>query len=224
MKNLRGILVVGEKSIFSNLTQLVAMAEGANKTIAEIMAKSKDEKIVESAMQTIKSLEKEADEIAFRISEGITTGAVSPNVLDNLLESVHIADDIIDTYYYLSRELCRMAKAEFPYSEGVDESEWISLFKSMLDLADNALMKVRKTLSSSDLNEILALRKEIESIEERGDDIKDEGFDWLYRAAPSIHYLQFYHYSELLHKFDDVLDGCEDFSDLTVSIVTSILK
>ncbi len=224
MKSLRSVLVVGEKSIFSDLVQLVAMAEEANKTIAEIMAKSKDEKVVDSAMQKIKSLEKEADEIAFRISEGITTGAVSPNVLDNLLESVHIADDIIDTYYYLSRELCRMAKAKFPYSEGVDESEWISLFKSMLDLADNALMKVRKTLSSSDLNEILALRKEIESIEERGDDIKDEGFDWLYRAAPSMHYLQFYHYSELLHKFDDVLDGCEDFSDLTVSIVTSILK
>jgi uncharacterized protein Yka (UPF0111/DUF47 family) len=50
------------------------------------------------------------------------------------------------------------------------------------------------------------------------------GFDKLYTKASRLHFLQFYHYSELLHKSDDVLDGCEDLSDLIVSIVTSILK
>ena len=68
------------------------------------------------------------------------------------------------------------------------------------------------------------MRKEIETLEEQGDDIKDEGFDQLYCEAPSIHYLQFYHYTEMLHKFDDILDSCEDLSDLIVSIITSIVK
>jgi len=42
--------------------------------------------------------------------------------------------------------------------------------------------------------------------------------------TPNLHYLQFFHYSELMHKCDDVLDSCEDLSDLIVTVVTSILK
>ncbi len=79
-------------------------------------------------------------------------------------------------------------------------------------------------MKSSNIQEILELRKEIEELEEEGDEIKDAGFDNLYGLAPKLHYLQFYHYSELLHKCDDLLDSCEDFSDLLVSAVTSILK
>ena len=79
-------------------------------------------------------------------------------------------------------------------------------------------------LSIADLNKILQLRREIETLERKGDDIKDKGFDTLYREAPNMHFLQFYHYSELLHKFDDILDCCEDLSDLVLSIITSILK
>jgi uncharacterized protein Yka (UPF0111/DUF47 family) len=74
------------------------------------------------------------------------------------------------------------------------------------------------------MSKILQTRKEIEDIEERGDDIKDQGFDRLYSIASKLNFLEFYHYQELLHKCDDILDSCEDFSDLIVSVVTSILK
>ena len=62
-------------------------------------------------MRAVQLLEKKSDEIAFKISEDITSGAISPNIIDNLLECVHVADDIVDLYYYISRELNRMAKA-----------------------------------------------------------------------------------------------------------------
>jgi len=117
-----------------------------------------------------------------------------------------------------------MYKANFPISEDVQDAEWIAIFMNMLHLADKALVKVQKILSVSDLSEILQLRKEIEALEQQGDEIKDRGFDVLYHEAPRMHYLQFNHYSELLHKFDDILDGCEDLSDLVLSIITSILK
>jgi uncharacterized protein len=175
-------------------------------------------------MQSIKKLEKESDDVAFKVGEDITAGAVSPNIIDNLLAALHLADDIVDTYYYLSRELNRMSKAKFPYSEALEETEWAALFKRLLELAEKALAKLDEAFLVSDLGELLQLRKEIEVLEEQGDDIKDEGFDQLYCEAPSIHYLQFYHYTELLHKFDDILDICEDLSDLIVSIITSILK
>jgi uncharacterized protein Yka (UPF0111/DUF47 family) len=175
-------------------------------------------------MQAIKVLENKSDQVAFKVGEDITTGAVSPNILENLLECVHVADDIVDTYYYQARELSRMYKAKFPYTEDVQEAEWIAIFQSMLKLAEQALKKVHRILLNSDMTEIRQLRIEIEELEGQGDEIKDKGFDVLYREAPNIHYLQFTHYSELLHKFDDILDGCEDLSDLVLSVITSILK
>jgi uncharacterized protein Yka (UPF0111/DUF47 family) len=189
-----------------------------------MLTNCKNEQCLDEGMQTIKVLENKSDEVAFKITEDITAGAVSPNILEQLLQTVSVADDIVDTYYYQSRELCRMYKARFPYSEEVEDAEWVSMFKSMLELADQALQKVRLILLNSDLSEIFKLRKEIESLEQEGDEIKDHGFDALYRQAPQIHYLQFYHYSEMLHKFDDILDGCEDLSDLVLSVITSILK
>jgi hypothetical protein len=224
MKSIRSIFLVGEKNIFGELAQIIAIAEEANAALSETLSEDQDEATLDRSLQAIRLLEKKTDDIAFKVSEDITTGAVSPNTLDNLLESVHIADNIVDIYYYQSRELCRMYRAKFPYSEALEEKEWFSLFKGMLDLADKALSRVKQILSISDLTEILELRKEIEALEEQGDDIKDKGFDWLYNNARSMHYLQFYHYSELLHKFDDILDSCEDLSDLLLSIITSILK
>src|SRR5665648_60861 len=99
----------------------------------------------------------------------------------------------------------------------------------MLDLTsstlpDRTLAKLHQMLSIGNVPEIMQLRKEIEALEEQGDDIKDAGFDKLYFTAPKMHFLQFFHYSEMLHKSDDILDTCEDLSDVIVSIVTSILK
>ena len=224
MKRLRSIFVVGEKSMFGELAQIIAIAMEANAALLKILTEDQNESTLDKGMQTIRYLEKKSDSIALKVSEDITTGAISPNTLDNLLESAHIADDIVDIYHYQSRELYRMYKSKFPYFEALEEKEWFSLFKDMLDLADKALSKVKEILSTSDLTQILGLHKDIETLEEQGDDIKDQGLDWLYQQAPYMHYLQFYHYNELLHKFDDILDNCEDLSDLLMSIITSLLK
>ncbi len=224
LKSLRHLLVVGEKNIFGELSQIIVIASEANTILQGMLSECQNEKALDTGMQAIRLLENKSDNVAFKISQDITTGAVSPNILEHLLECVQIADDIVDNYYYQSRQLCRMCKANFPYSEAPQEAEWMALFKSMLDLADKALVRVKQTLSISDLTQILELRREIEDLEHQGDDIKDKGFDWLYHEAPRMHYLQFYHYGELLHKFDDILDGCEDLSDLILSVITSILK
>jgi uncharacterized protein len=224
VKSFKRILVVGEENIFGELSQIIVIAEKANTILYNMLSDCKNEKCLDTGMQAIRVLEDKSDKIAFKVNEDITTGAVSPNILEHLLECVHIADDIVDTYYYQSREMSRMYKAKFPYSEDIQDAEWIAIFKSMLDLAEKALVKVKQTLLISDLSEVLLLRKEIEALEQQGDEIKDKGFDVLYHEAPHIHYLQFYHYSELLHKFDDILDGCEDLSDLVLSVITSILK
>ena len=223
MKSLKGIWVVGERNIFNELAQIVDVAAEANTLVLSMFKMGYNNMGLTEAMRRVQLLEKKSDEIAFKISEDITSGAISPNIIDNLLDCVHIADDIVDVYYYISREMGRMAKA---YSAGfeIQESDWDSVYENMLVLAEKSLLKVKEALSTSDIAKILELRKEIEALEEQGDDIKDQGFDRLYSLAPKLHYVQFYHYSELLHKTDDILDGCEDFADLIVSVVTSIVK
>ena len=218
-----GILVVGEKNIFIELTQIIDIAAEANPLVSNMFSLDFNGKDVTEAMHTMQSFEKKSDDIAFKISEDVTSGAISPNIIDDLLKSVQVADDIVDLYYYLSREIERMAKV---YSAGFEMKRpgWDSVYLDILALAQKSFAKLKQTLYSSKISEILECRKEIEALEEQGDDIKDGGFDRLYNMTPNLHYLQFYHYSELLHKCDDVLDSCEDLSDLIVSVVTSILK
>jgi len=214
---------VGEKNIFTQLAQIVSIASECNTLLLSMFKMGYNEKEVLLAMRAMQQLEKKSDEVAFQTSEDITAGAISPNIIDSLLECVQIADDTVDTYYYISRELNRMAKA---YSAGFQEhhTDWDSVYENILGLAEKSLAKVKQTLSTADTAQILELRKEIEALEEQGDDIKDQGFDRLYSVASKVHFLEFYHYQELLHKCDDLLDSCEDLSDLIVAVVTSILK
>ena len=223
MKSFRGIFVIGEKNIFIELTQIIDIATEANTLVSSTFNVNYEEKNLIEAMHTMQSLEKKSDDIAFQMSEDITSGAISPNIIDDLLKSVQVADDIVDLYYYLIREKERMSKI---YSAGLESKRpgWDSVYVDTLAIAGKTLLKLKQALSSSNVTEILELRKEIEALEEQGDDLKDAGFDRLYYLTPNLHYLQFYHYTELLHKCDDVLDSCQDLSDLIGSVVTSIIK
>jgi uncharacterized protein len=223
LKSLKGILVVGEKTIFSELAQIVDIATQANTLVSKMFKIDYKENELSQLLHDVQVLEKKSDEIAFKISEDITGGAISPNIIDNLLDCVQTADNIVDTYYYIGREINRMSRA---YASGFQQhhTDWDSVYDNILALAEKSLSKLKQALSSSLTAEILEMRKEIETLEEQGDDVKDAGFDRLYSVAAQLHYLEFAHYSELLHKCDDVLDSCEDFSDLIVSVVSSILK
>ena len=224
MKSFKGILVLGEKNVFSELSQIISTAVQSNAILKAMLQDSCNSQTLTENMRAVRALEKKSDEIALRLSEDITAGAISPNLIDDLIESTHLADNIVDLIFYLSRELSRMAKANSSDFPTCLEVGWAQIYLQMLALADQSLPKLQLMLSTGNVSQILQLRKEIEANEEQGDDIKDAAFDKLYSMASGMHFLQFYHYSEMLHKFDDVLDTCEDLSDVIVSIVTSILK
>jgi len=224
LKNFKGILVLGERNVFGELSQIVSIAAQANVILKVMFKDCCNKQALTENMHAVRALEKKSDEIAFKLNEDITSGAISPNLIDDLIESTHLADNIVDIIFYLSRELSRMAKANITDLELHEEEEWAEVYTRLLNLVDQSLPKLQLMLSTGSVPQILQLRKEIETVEETGDDIKDAGFDKLYSMASDLHFLQFYHYSEMLHKSDDILDTCEDLSDVLVSIVTSILK
>jgi len=224
LKNFKGILVLGERNVFGELNQIISIGSQANAILKVMFKDCCNKQALTANMHDVRALEKQSDEIAFKLNEDITSGAISPNLIDDLIESTHLADNIVDTIFYLSRELSRMSKANITDLQVHEEVEWAGVYLRLLDLVDQSLPKLKLMLSTGNISQILELRKEIETIEETGDDIKDAGFDKLYSMASDLHFLQFYHYSEMLHKSDDILDTCEDLSDVLVSIVTSILK
>jgi uncharacterized protein len=224
LKSFKGILVLGERHVFEELSQIISIAVAANSILKAMFKDCCNSQALMRNMHSVRDLERKSDEIAFKLNEDITAGAISPNLIDDLIETTHLADNIVDIIFYLSRELSRMAKTNTTDISAQKELEWAQVYLQMLDLVDQSLPKLQQMLSNGNVPQILQLRKEVELLEEQGDDIKDAGFDKLYSMASGMHFLQFYHYSEMLHKSDDILDTCEDISDVLVSIVTSILK
>ena len=173
--------------------------------------------------KSMAELEKRADEVAFGVRRDITDGAINPTVLDNLLSCVDLADSMVDDYHYLARELTRIARV-VPDGVGPRVKSLDSAFLTMLDLAERSFRKVLELLAERDMGEIKRDRSEIEMLEEKGDEVKDDALDELYRLAPSLKYVNFTHYSEVLHKIDAILDACEDLSDLVVAVLGAISK
>ena len=223
LRDLKGMMVIGEKKVFGEIAGIIEISRKANSIMISMLSED-DGKDRLSEYEAIRLLEKKSDDISFGIKADVTNGAISSNILDNLLESVEMADSIVDDFYYISRELNRLRSTKF----GSGGDEWLNPFNgmmlTMLKLADSAMEALINMLRSTNLSEMRELRKQIERFEEEGDNIKDSAFDRLYGLAADMHYLQFNHVSDMVHKIDDILDGCEDVSDLVLAVATSISK
>ena len=89
---------------------MIELGRRANAVMIEMLSSSSS---LTALNEDIRLLEKQADQLSFAIRSGITGGAVNPNVLDNLLECVDLADSIVDDYFWVSRELLRISKVTF---------------------------------------------------------------------------------------------------------------
>lgn len=222
-RRFRELFVVGEKRIFQRMDHIIDLGI-ESKEIVKRMLNADNISTIAQLNEEVITLEKKSDEIAFALSGEITSGAISSNVLDNLLECVDMSDNILDNFHYISREIKRTGRLRIDAKELGNLLAFQSQLNDLLDLAEEAMKALKTLLSAKDLGSMQSVRLEIESIEERGDNVKDSSFDKLYFMAPSMHYLQFIHISELVHKLDDILDSCEDISDLLLAVATSISK
>jgi hypothetical protein len=221
LRDIKGIFEIGERKTLLELSEMIEIGRKANSIVIE-MIKARTSLI--ASTEDIRLLEKQSDRLSFKIKEEILDGAINPNVLDNIIECVDLADSIVDNYHFVSKELNRIAKVKFDEHFIAHAPELGAPLSKMLDLAEQAMVILLKILKITDLSEIAELRRNIELLEEEGDNLKDNSFDLLYISAPNIHYLQFVHFSELLHKFDDILDSCEDLADRFVSVMACISK
>jgi len=211
-------LVAGEKGIFEHLKALADMALQETPLATKLFQERRADS---SVLDGMRALEKQSDELTFKLSEDIMNGAINPAVLRDLLHVTDLMDTVFDDYYFLAREVNRTvtSKIQLPMLEKMTET-----FIGQVNLADKQLVSFGKLLEANNMDEVKAFRKEIENLEEQGDELKDSGFDAMYENRKLFDYFSFQHYTEVLRKLDDIQDGVEDMSDLVLAIANTISR
>jgi len=221
---LKRFLVVGERNILSRLTNYVDLAQHSLSYLKQMLTLENAD--YEGLNEKIMLIEKEGDDYTLSMNHDITSGAISSNLMDTLINLVDKCDDLLDDSYFISREIRRMmrnhSKNDQPSANLMRDS--YSKLAEMLSHGEMALSLVKELFNSADISIIKTKRKEIESLEEEVDELKDDLIDEVYRDADNISFLMFNHIISLIHKTDDFLDFCEDISDDVLNIVMAVTK
>lgn len=200
----------GEENVLKEATEIIHIAIEANEELARIVQQKRRD------IHRIHELEKASDKKVFRLSNMVSSGAVSPNIIDDVLTLIDLEDNIVDSVYNLARELARYY---------LPNARLRSLLQTNLleaiELNSRALGALERMHSTDNIEKIRTFRLEIEGLEERGDEIKDSLLDYVYKHE--MDYKSFVHISEVAHKTDNILDNCEDSSDMFLSIMLSIM-
>lgn len=220
---LKRLLIVGEKSVLNQLTEFSDLGTEAS-DLLKMMLSGNDE--LQLLNDEIREIERKGDDLSIKVKGDITGGAISSNLMDNLITVTETCDDMIDKSYFISREIKRMMMDHVEKDETALEliRSSYQIFSQMLDLNKEALTLVNRMLKATDMNVMREVRDNIEVLEEKGDELKDDLIDEIYRMADSISYLVFTHLTAVAHKIDDMLDDCEDLSDLILTINLSLTK
>ena len=219
---LRRLLVLGERQALQDLMVYTDLAQKATDILSSQLLQPSIEQ--EESVGKIRAIEKQGDDLTMSLKSDITQGAINSTLLGHLLNLVETCDDILDKTLYLSREVYRMSHFLHlnPELAGYVKDEAYTKFLRMLDYNKKALTNLQNMLSANDLEHLKSERKAIESLEEVVDDIKDDLIDQVYVDAKGLHYLVFTHVMNTVHRIDDLLDDCEDASDLVMTISNSV--
>ncbi len=209
MKLLDRFLDGGEENIMKKCTGITELAASANRLLKQSIHGSIE-------LEKIRKLEKESDNVAFGLSSMVTGGGIAPNLIDDALDMINKEDNIVDAVYNLAREFKRYKIKDKEVNKQIESRVY-----DMLALADKAIEDVGKLLITDSIDEIKGIRKKIEKEEEKGDEIKDGMLDFAYEK--NMDFKSFYHIIQVAHMADDILDNCEDVSDVYLNIMSSII-
>jgi len=211
-------LVAGEKGIFERFKALADKAREETPLAVKLF----QERLADiSVLESIKALEKQNDELTFKLSEDIMTGAINPAVLRDLLHVTNLMDSVFDSYYFIAREVNRtvISGIELPMLE-----KMTGTFVAMTNLADKQLEALGRLLEANSMDEVRSWMNEIEKLEEDGDELKDSGFDEMYKNRKLFDFFSFQHYTLVLRELDNIEDAVEDMAALLRAIAHTLSK
>ena len=210
--------MAGEKGIFERLKALADKAREETPLAIKLFQERQADSGVVEGMQ---GLEKQSDELTFKLSEDIMTGAINPAVLRDLLHVTNRMDSVFDSYYFIAREVNRTVNSgiELPMLDKMTET-----FVAMTNLADKQLEALGELLEANSMDGVRSFMAEIEKLEEDGDELKDSGFDDMYKNRKLFDFFSFQHYTLVLRELDNIEDAVEDMAALLRAIAHTLSR
>ena len=199
---------VGEQRVLIETRKLIGNAQKASKQLCGIVDGSSD-------LEKIHELKSSSYEEVVKFSNTITSGAVSPNVIPDMLQLVGLEYNIIDMVFVLSRSFTR-----YRLSNPVQRRFVKGKIAATNALAEDALSVLYAMHSAGRIDDIKRMRSRVKLLEEEGDEIKEEMLNYAYNAKTG--FKTFYHIINLAYIADDVLDSCEDTADMLMNIMLSV--
>ena len=208
MRIFSGLAEVGEQKVLIQMRKLISNAQNASKLLYGVLDGS-------SSLERIHELKSESYEEVVNFSNTITSGAVSPNVIPDMLQLVELEYKITDMIFVLARSFTRY-KLINPA-----QNKFVRLkIKATNELAEKALGVLYDMHSAGRIEDIKRMRGKVRIIEEEGDEVKEEMLNYAYSTKTD--FKAFYHLINLSYISDDVLDNCEDTADVLMNIVISV--
>jgi hypothetical protein len=164
----------------------------------------------------IVDLENDGDIMSYNLSLWVLDGNISSPVLNSVTMLITKTDDILDYTRYLSKEIFRARQRKDKTCFFMTElNEIIALIFSALEELDSIFNAKKLTLET-----VKNKRGIIENLENRGDEIKEKAFDTIY--ANERDWFCFNHLEKLIQGLDNILDTCEDISDLILQFLVAV--
>lgn len=224
LKRVKGFFVPGEKDAFSKIQELAALGEEALELLIKILASpSNGLKDIETHTERINFLEKEGDKMTQGIEEMLSRGSITASLDYDFGKLADNVDSVLDRAHGLSRQLRRVTRRPLREAKEFDSD----IRKEQISLIEIGLAQLRDfrkllDIAGSDRTRAMELAREIERMEEQGDDVKDAMLDEIYGSWEKLDYASFHNYLETTIEADDILDLLEDASDMVMAIMKAL--
>jgi len=224
IRRIKSFFLPGEKEAFDRIGELARLGEDALELLVKILSGSYNGLAeVESYTSRISALEKEGDKITQSLEEELGKGSISASLANDFGRLVDSVDSVLDRAHSLSRQLRRVTKRPLREAKEFDSSfrkEQVRL----VEIGRQELKILRELLNvaGSDRTKAFAIAREIERLEEQGDDVKDAMLDEIYGSWEKLDYASFHNYIQTTIEADDILDLCEDASDLVITVTKAL--
>ena len=224
LRRVKGFFQLGERDAFARIDELASLGEESLHLLIKILTDSPNGlSDIETRTDRISMLEKEGDKIVQGLEETFGRGSISAILMREFERLADSVDGVLDRAHALSRQIRRVTKRPLRETKEFDamiRKQQVSLIE--IGLTQLQLLRKLFGVAGSDMNHSIESAKEIERLEEQGDDVKDNMLDEIYGSWEILDYASFHNYIETTIEADDILDRCEDASDLVIAILKGL--
>ncbi len=224
IRRVKGFFQLGERDAFARINELAGLGEESLQLLIKILRDSPNGlSDIETCTNKISLLEKQGDAIVQSLEEMFGRGSISAILMREFERLADSVDSVLDKAHALSRQIRRVTKRPLREAKEVD----VIIRKDQVRLVETGLTQLQDlrklfSIAGSNMEQSLDLAKKIELLEELGDDIKDNMLDEIYGSWEVLDYASFHNYIETTIEADDILDRCEDASDLVIAILKGL--